>query len=171
MATVFAKLDSSQLSRPAREEDILARKTVVIVDDSPRQRKTLRDLYESFGLVCVGEARDGLEGTVLVERARPDLVSLDVLMPTMHGVEAFATMRANGYDGIVIFVTALQRTDLLNDLRVKGQQPDAVIAKTDSRETFRSVLQDVFLAEEARRRVESEQRSGQDKESDLDESA
>lgn len=169
MARTLLKQDRNQISKGLEDENVLSGKTVVIIDDCAADRKRLRDIYRSFGFRIVGEGVNGMEGISLVEKYKPDLISLDVLMPVMHGVEAMGIIRESGCESILIFVTALQRSDLLNDLKVGVHQADAVLSKSDSRDVFQSLLLDIFLAEEARRRVEAEQRSGQD--SDLDESA
>jgi CheY-like chemotaxis protein len=87
----------------------------------------------------------------VVKRTHPDLVSLDVLMPVMHGVETLGCLRDDGYAGIVVFVTDLSRTEALAEVRVKGHQADAIFSKSDTRDSFSVILNDLFLSEEYRR--------------------
>lgn len=60
---------------------------VVIVDDSAFSRRILRDILSRHGCEVVGMARDGVEGLQLVLELRPDVVTLDVDMPRLDGLQ------------------------------------------------------------------------------------
>ncbi len=60
---------------------------VLVVDDSAFARKVLRDvLGTSAGLEVVGTAADGLEALEKVQQLRPDVVTLDLVMPNLDGL-------------------------------------------------------------------------------------
>ena len=61
---------------------------VVVVDDSPFMRGLIRDLLSDAGVAVVGEAGDGEEALSVVAETRPDVVTMDVEMPGMGGLEA-----------------------------------------------------------------------------------
>ncbi|HNT77657.1 MAG TPA: response regulator transcription factor [Anaerolineae bacterium] len=64
---------------------------VLIVDDHPLVREGLRAvLGQEPGLEIVGEAADGIAALAAVQRLRPDVIVMDVLMPTKDGLEAAA---------------------------------------------------------------------------------
>jgi DNA-binding NarL/FixJ family response regulator len=63
------------------------RRTVVIVDDHARFRRSARRLLELEGFDVVGEAADGASAVAEVERLRPDLALVDVGLPDMTGFE------------------------------------------------------------------------------------
>jgi CheY-like chemotaxis protein len=140
-------LESGVPSKGMRENP-LAGKTVVVVDDSQVQRRKLKELYESMGFKCIGEAANGLDGLTLCEKLKPDLVSLDILMPVMHGVETLGYIREANIVPFVVLVSAVPNLEDVAKLRPKGQVPDAIFSKKDSRETFREVLTNVFLSHE-----------------------
>ena len=62
--------------------------TVVLADDHRMLRDSLRRSLEEHGFDVVGEAPDGAEAVRIVQALRPDVVLMDVSMPTMDGVEA-----------------------------------------------------------------------------------
>jgi signal transduction histidine kinase/DNA-binding response OmpR family regulator len=66
--------------------------TILIVDDRPLSRKVLVTMLKSAGHVVI-EAADGIEGLKLAERADPDLVISDILMPGLDGYELVRRMR------------------------------------------------------------------------------
>lgn len=66
---------------------------VLIVDDSLRVREHLRKLYQELGHKVVGECSNGLEAIELVRELSPDLVSLDIIMPEMDGIELYRILR------------------------------------------------------------------------------
>jgi CheY-like chemotaxis protein len=62
-------------------------KSILLVDDSPILRETLRQLFDTAGFVCKG-AENGAQGLELAERFHPNLIVLDFSMPVMNGLEA-----------------------------------------------------------------------------------
>ncbi len=69
-------------------------KKVLVIDDEADVRAFLAALLEDNGYqVCL--AADGIEGIEVAERERPDLVSLDLMMPNNTGTEFFRRLRKN----------------------------------------------------------------------------
>ena len=61
--------------------------TVLIVDDEELDRKVLHSILLSAGYEVVGTARTGEEGIQLFSTLHPDLVTIDLMMPNMNGME------------------------------------------------------------------------------------
>lgn len=88
------------MSRPLR---------VVIVDDEPLALRRLEiALSEIPGVEIVGRARDGEQGLEVIGQTKPDLVFLDVRMPSQSGLDLAGTLQSAGSPA-VIFVTAYGR--------------------------------------------------------------
>ena len=78
--------------------------TVVVVDDSAVQRRFARAAIEAdAGLVVIGEARNGRDAVVLVERLRPQVVIMDLHLPVMNGIEAIERIMATRPTPILVY--------------------------------------------------------------------
>lgn len=86
---------------------------VLIVDDNATNRKVLSIVVGKMGITDVETAADGVEGLETLERFAPDLVLLDVMMPTMDGFEMCRRLRANPKwrDVPVLIQTSLSAED------------------------------------------------------------
>jgi two-component system, chemotaxis family, chemotaxis protein CheY len=60
---------------------------LLIVDDAAFMRRMLSEMVEGHHEVC-GEARDGLEAIEKYKELKPDVVTMDITMPNMHGIDA-----------------------------------------------------------------------------------
>lgn len=69
-------------------------KTVLIVDDEADLRHAVRVICELQNLEVIGEASDGTEAIEVAERAQPDFVILDYMMPNLNGELAAGVIRA-----------------------------------------------------------------------------
>jgi NarL family two-component system response regulator LiaR len=81
---------------------------VLVADDHPIVRKGIRALLATEpDIEVVGEARDGREAIVQAQRLRPDVVVMDLSMPTMGGVEAIRHIIARQPETRVLVLTYL----------------------------------------------------------------
>ena len=72
---------------------------VLLVDDHDLFRTGLRNLLEEQNLVIVGEAATGAEAVTNVRELTPDVVVMDLNMPSMGGVEATRHVSTPSFDG------------------------------------------------------------------------
>jgi two-component system chemotaxis response regulator CheB len=95
---------------PERQLDsksVQARIRVLIVDDSALMRRLLSDLLSSAPEIeIVGTARDGREAVLQAARLKPDVITLDVEMPEVSGLEALPSLLAV-HEAPVVMVSAL----------------------------------------------------------------
>lgn len=78
---------------------------VLIVDDNDLMRTLLRGVLRGETYQIVGEARNGLVALEFIERLKPDIVLLDVMMPQMDGLETLQTIKSRYPTIVVIMVT------------------------------------------------------------------
>ena len=88
---------------------------LLVVDDAMIMRKLIRDVAVEAGWEVAGEASDGAEAVALYEKLRPDLVTMDLVMPIMGGNEALRRIRAADPDARVVVVTALDQKQTLTE--------------------------------------------------------
>lgn len=87
--------------------------TVALVDDQDLVRTGFRMILSvEDDIELVGEAADGLAATRLVQEVRPDVVLMDVQMPTMDGIEATRRI-VHGSEARVVMLTTFERDDYL----------------------------------------------------------
>ena len=79
---------------------------ILIVDDSRTSRKMLRNILESNGHEIIDEAVNGQEGVQKFQTLKPDVVTLDITMPVVDGVEALKMIKALDPESKVVMVTA-----------------------------------------------------------------
>ena len=102
---------------------------VLLVDDSGLVREMLREILDSQpGIVVVGEASDGAEAVALVVSLKPDIVTMDIEMPVMGGLEAIERIIAE-FPVPILVVTAL--TGVRTAFAAVSKGALDVIEKTD----------------------------------------
>lgn len=84
---------------------------VFVVDDSRVSRKMIRNILEENGYEIVGEAANGQEAVDAIENTEVDVVTLDITMPVMDGIEALKKIRELKPNVKAIMVTAAGQND------------------------------------------------------------
>jgi two-component system chemotaxis response regulator CheY len=90
-------------------------KRLLVVDDALFMRKLIRGVAAEAGWEVVAEAANGAEAVSLYAQHRPDLVTMDLVMPVMGGLEALRQIRAADPAARVVVVTALDQKQALMD--------------------------------------------------------
>lgn len=130
---------------------------VVLVDDHEIVRVGFRTVMESEpGLRVVGEAADGRAALDVVAACDPDVVCMDIEMPTMGGLAATRELVRRGPRPAVLMLTTFTRDDYLFDALVAGAS--GYLLKTASPEQLIQAVQvlargDALLAPDVTRRV------------------
>ncbi len=67
---------------------------ILVVDDSKFMRKMLSDILSGEGHRILAEAENGKEAVELYKNLKPDVVTLDIIMPEVEGVDAISALKA-----------------------------------------------------------------------------
>jgi two-component system chemotaxis response regulator CheY len=107
------------LSRePARERK---NARILIVEDNPVIRDLMRGIMRHDAeLVVVGEAANGENAIDLVEKLRPDLICLDVLLPGLDGIAILRALRAVHPEMRVVLVTGQATSSIVSEALALG---------------------------------------------------
>ncbi|NIF47411.1 response regulator [Enterobacter sp. Ap-1006] len=80
-------------------------KNVLIVDDHPVARLAVRMVLEKENLTVIAETDDGLQAIQLVRKNAPDLVIVDIDIPSVNGIDVVQRMRRDGFSGGILVLT------------------------------------------------------------------
>ncbi len=95
---------------------------VIVVDDSMLIRRMVKDTLQSDGWDVVGEASNGNDAVELYQQLRPDVVTLDIIMPGSDGIEALRSIMRINPEAKVVVVSALNQTKLISEAIRSGAQ-------------------------------------------------
>src|SRR5271167_2971557 len=102
---------------PFYSREIIMKRLLVVVD-ALFMRKMICGVAAEAGWQAVAEACNGAEAVALYQQHRPDLVTMDLVMPVMGGLEALRQIRAVDPRAQVVVVTALdQKQSLMDSIR------------------------------------------------------
>ena len=86
---------------------------ILIVDDHPAARITIRSLLDWHSLQVCGEAQNGKEAMEKVLELKPDIVLLDITMPVMDGIQAAYEIRRVSPETKIVFLTVAEEPSVL----------------------------------------------------------
>jgi len=91
---------------------------VLIVDDAAFMRMMIKDILEKNGYQVVGEASNGLKAVEIYKAEKPDVVTMDITMPDMDGIEAVKAIKASDPAAKIIMCSAMgQQTMVMDAIR------------------------------------------------------
>jgi len=86
---------------------------IMVVDDAAFMRQMLKHILEDGGHEVLCEAATGEEAVEKYKAYRPDLVTMDITMPVMEGIEALQLIRQSDPEAKVIMCTAMGQQRLI----------------------------------------------------------
>jgi two-component system chemotaxis response regulator CheB len=94
--------------------------TTLIVDDSPLVRSIIRDFLESDGsFEIIGEGENGLDGVTKAKNLLPQLITMDIEMPVMNGLDAIEEI-IKGFNTAIVVISTNDTAKTAYDATVRG---------------------------------------------------
>lgn len=85
------------------------------MDDASFMRRVIRKIIESDGHEVAGEATDGADAIRKYEELRPDLVTMDIVMPRCSGINALEEILRRDPDARIVMCSALGQEGLVEE--------------------------------------------------------
>ncbi|MDD2212766.1 MAG: response regulator [Clostridia bacterium] len=82
-------------------------KRVLIVDDAAFMRLTLKNILVKNGFEVIGEAVNGAMGVSMYKELHPDIVTMDITMPEMTGLEALKEIKTYDPNAKIVMISAM----------------------------------------------------------------
>lgn len=99
---------------------------VLIVDDAAFMRMMIKDILVKNGFEISGEAPNGLKAVELYKADKPDIVTLDITMPEMDGIQALKEIRAYDPGAKVIMCSAMGQQAMVMEA-IKSGAKDFIV--------------------------------------------
>ena len=110
-------------------------KRILIVDDAAFMRMMIKNIVLKNGYEVVGEAENGRDAVELYRQYKPDLVTMDITMPEMNGIEGVKAIRGIDPKANIIMCSAMGQQAMVmeaiqagaKDFIVKPFQQDRIL--------------------------------------------
>ena len=88
---------------------------VLIVDDAAFMRMMIKDILEKNGFEVIGEASNGIKAVEFYKKDKPDIVTMDITMPDMDGIQAVKAIKEFDPSAKVIMCSAMGQQSMVMD--------------------------------------------------------
>jgi len=88
---------------------------VLIVDDAAFMRMMIKDILEKNGFEVIGEASNGIKAVEMYKKDKPDIVTMDITMPDMDGIQAVKAIKEFDPTAKVIMCSAMGQQSMVMD--------------------------------------------------------
>ena len=93
---------------------------VLIVDDAAFMRISIKNMLTKNGYEVVGEAENGAIGVEMYKELKPDIVTMDITMPEMSGLDALKEITKADPQAKVVMVSAMGQEAMVREAIVSG---------------------------------------------------
>lgn len=115
--------------------------TLLVVDDALFMRETVKAIASEGGFEIVGEAENGQQAIEQYRKLQPDLVTMDITMPVLSGLDATKAIVEEFPQARIIVITALGQQKLVIKALENGAKD--FLTKPFDREQFISTLRQI----------------------------
>ena len=114
-------------------------KKVLVVDDAAFMRISIKKMLEKNGYEVVGEAENGMIAVEKYMELKPDIVTMDITMKEMNGLEALKAIIEKDKNANIIMVSAMGQEGMVKDAVLSGAK--GFIVKPFKEETLVKALE------------------------------
>jgi two-component system chemotaxis response regulator CheY len=118
--------------------------SVLVVDDSVFVARLITKMLEESDYRVIGHAKNGLEAIDMYGRLKPDLITMDIVMPSMGGIETINELLAIDAQARILVVSAMGHENIVNQALQLGARH--YILKPFKKEDFVSAVQLVLAS-------------------------
>ena len=93
---------------------------VLIVDDAAFMRMVIKRMLEKNGFEVIAEAENGEVGFKMYQEMKPDIVTMDITMPMLDGIQALKAIREYDPNAKVIMVSAMGQEGMVKEAVING---------------------------------------------------
>lgn len=97
-------------------------KNILVVDDSMFIYEELKYMLEDTPFQIIGHAKSGEDAVDLYENLKPDLITMDIVLPGMDGLDAAGIIMKNHPDAKIIMISSLAYDDTMEEAKKLGAQ-------------------------------------------------
>jgi two-component system chemotaxis response regulator CheY len=115
---------------------------ILVVDDSVMMRNSVKTYLKNSGHTLVGEAESGLLALDICRETKPDLITMDITMPDMDGLEAIEKIREFNKEVKILVVTSHGQEEVIMHSLKAGAQ--GYILKPITQENFDESVNNIF---------------------------
>ncbi|MDD3575224.1 response regulator [Methanospirillum sp.] len=126
--------------------------TILIIEDEDLDRKVLHSILLSAGYEVVGTARNGEEGVELSKTLQPDLVTIDLMMPKMNGMEVLSILMKENRETKALICTSAN-SDPVVDLAMRYGAKGYILKPFQAKSLLATVKEVIGAPDPARANV------------------
>ena len=117
-------------------------KQILIVDDASFMRMMIKNILKDNGFLVAGEAKDGQEAVAKYKDLKPDLVTMDITMPEMDGIQAVKKIKEIDDKANIIMCSAMGQKAMVIEAIEAGARD--FIVKPFNSERVMEAIEKVF---------------------------
>jgi len=120
---IFGVIDEKNnlvINRLYKEVGMSFMRRVLIVDDAAFMRTAIKMILDKYGYEVVGEAENGSVAVRKYKELKPDLVTMDITMPEMTGLDALKSIREIDPEAKVVMISAMGQEVMVREAIMLG---------------------------------------------------
>ncbi|SEO70550.1 two-component system, chemotaxis family, response regulator CheY [Amphibacillus marinus] len=115
---------------------------ILVTDDAAFMRMQLKNIFQSLGHEVVGEAENGQVAIDMYNEVKPDLVTMDITMPELNGVEAVKEIKKHDPNATIVMCSAMGQQQMVLEAIQAGAKD--FIVKPFDQDRIKQAIEKIF---------------------------